>query len=541
MQSTMMQVPLSTNSLLDRAGRYFAAREIVSRHPDKSLSRTTYGDMRRRARQLAKALAEKAGIGPGEAVATLQWNHAVHLECYFGIPAAGAVLHTVNLRLSPEDVAYVVQDAGDRLIIVDDVMLPLWERVAPLLDRPVRVVVHAFSGRKVPEGYEDYEDFIAGDASDYIYPPQDENEPVAMCHTSGTTGRPKGVVYSHRSMVLHAIASCATDLFGTAARDHVLVITPMFHANAWAMPYSAAMVGAKLVFPGPHMGGADLLDLMEGEAISLTLGVPTICTMIRQVLEAGPPRRFAGPIRMMVGGAAAPVSLIRGLDAYGIHIRHAWGMTETSPMGSIAFPRPEDDGLDEEAQAAARALQGTAAPLVEMRIIGDTGEDLPWDGAAIGELQVRGPWIAGGYHNLPADAGKFSADGWLRTGDVAAIDPLGRMRIADRSKDLIKSGGEWISSVDLENAVMGHPAVAEAAVVAIPHPKWDERPLVVVVRKPGADVTPVELRGFLAPQFARWQVPDDFAFVEAIPKSSTGKFLKQELRLRFADTVSCTP
>ncbi|MDD3444146.1 MAG: long-chain fatty acid--CoA ligase [Zavarzinia sp.] len=541
MQSTMMRVPLSTNALLERAGRYFATREVVSRRPDKSLHRTTYGDIRRRARQLAKALVERAGIRPGDAVATLQWNHAAHLECYFGIPAAGAVLHTVNLRLSPEDVAYVVADAGDRLIIVDDVMLPLWERVVPLLEVVPRVVVHAFSGQPVPAGYEDYETFIAGNAEDYVYPAQDENDAVAMCHTSGTTGRPKGVVYSHRSMVLHALASCASDLFGTSASDNVLVITPMFHANAWAMPYSATMVGAKMVFPGPHMAGPDLLDLMEGERISLTLGVPTICNMILQVLQAGPARTFAGPIRMLVGGAAAPVSLIRGLDGFGIHIRHAWGMTETSPLGSVSYTRPEDAVLDAEEQAKVRALQGTASPMVEMRIIDEAGAECPWDGTTSGELQVRGPWITGGYHNLPPDPEKISADGWLRTGDVATIDPIGRMRIADRTKDLIKSGGEWISSVELENAVMGHPAIAEAAVVAIAHPKWDERPLVVAVRKPGCDVTGDDIRQYLAPHFARWQLPDDYAFIDAIPRSSTGKFLKHELRRQFADMISRTP
>ncbi len=539
MQSTMQHVPLSTNHLLERSRQFFANRGIVSRLPDKSLRRTTYADLHRRARQLAAALV-RAGIRPGEPVATLMWNHAWHLEAYFGIPAAGAVLHTLNLRLSPEDLAYIIADAGDRMLLVDDVLLPLVDKLRPLV-KLEHIVVVPTSGAALPAGCCSYEDFIADDASGYRYPDLDEEAPCGMCYTSGTTGRPKGVVYSHRSTVLHSMAVALPDCLDLSCRDVVHAVTPMFHANSWGVPYAATMVGAGLVFPGPHLGAEDLLDQMAQEQVSLALGVPTIWMMIQQALEREPGRwALKRGMRMMVGGSAVPQSMIAAFERHGLAIKHGWGMTELSPVGTLSWLKPEHAALAQEQQYRIRARQGIALPLVELRIMGEDGPQA-WDGASVGELQARGPWVAGGYHNTPADPDKITADGWLRTGDVAAIDAEGYMRISDRSKDLIKSGGEWISSVDLENAIMGHPAVAEAAVVAIRHPKWDERPLAVVVRKPGAEVTPEALRAFLAGHFANWQIPDDFAFVEALPRTSTGKFMKTRLRDDFKEWGSKTP
>ncbi|MDM0035221.1 long-chain fatty acid--CoA ligase [Variovorax sp. J22P271] len=542
MQSTMMPVQLSTNQILDRAGTYFGEQSVLGRLPDKSTYRRSYREIRRRARQLAQALRDKAGIARGDPVATMSWNHAWHLESYFGIPAAGAVLHTLNLRLSPEDIAYIMDDAGDRVLIVDDVLLPVWERVSPLLRRQPRVIVVPFSGAALPAGQESYEDFIEGDATDYRYPEQDENEAVGMCYTSGTTGRPKGVVYSHRSMVLHAITGCIPDLFALSARDQVMMVTPMFHANAWAVPFSAMMVGAGQVLPGPHLGGEDLLDLMEEGQVTMALGVPTIWMMIWQAMQKPTrERRLVKGMRMLIGGAAVPQTMIANFASHDMHIVQGWGMTETSPLGSVPVIKPKHLALPDEARHALRAMQGIATPLVEMRIVDEAAGLQPWDGKASGEVQVRGPWVTGAYHATPNDPGKFTADGWLRTGDIGTIDPEGYMHLVDRSKDMIKSGGEWISSVELENLVMGHPAVAEASVVAIAHPKWGERPLVVAVRRPGAEVDGAALREFLRPKLARFQLPDDFEWVEAIPKTATGKFLKTRLREMYRDRVSQSP
>ena len=547
MHATMMRTPLSLNHLLDRAGRQFADSRIVSRLPDKSLRHHTYAQWYQRTRRLAASLIA-AGLKPGDRVATLCWNHHAHLECYFGIPAAGGVMHTLNLRLAPDEIGWIADHAQDRFLVVDDVLLPLYRQVAKH-HRFERVLVFPFSGAPVPADaeaaaggppLEDYEHWLASvsddEAARLVYPAHDENDPVAMCYTSGTTGRPKGVVYSHRSTMLHTLAAATPDVWGMSGRDVVMPVTPMFHANSWGIPYGAVMLGSKMVFPGPHLHPEDLLDLMQVEPPTMSLGVPTIWLSMIQTFEAQPGRwRMPRGMRSIVGGAAVPESLIRAFARHDVQIVQGWGMTETSPVCTVSNDKPSLLGLlDEDQWFARRAMAGTLAPLVEMRIVGDDGREQPWDGVAVGEIQVRGPFITGSYHAVDLDPEKFTGDGWLRTGDVAAIDPHGYVRISDRTKDLIKSGGEWISSVDLENAIMGHPSVAEAAVIAVPHPKWSERPLACVVLKPGASLSAEALSAHLADRFAKWQLPDAVEFIDAIPRTSTGKFWKARLRERFA-------
>jgi fatty-acyl-CoA synthase len=542
MISTMMNVPLSLNHLLERAGKLFGANQIVSRLPDKSLVRHSYAQYYRRTRALAAALLS-LGLKRGERVATLCWNHHAHLEAYFGIPAAGGVMHTLNLRLSPDEIGWIAGDAQDRFLILDDVLLPLYRQFAHLhaFDK---VIVFPFSGAAVPAEFADYESLIsAANGRSFDYVPHDENDPTSMCYTSGTTGRPKGVVYSHRSTVLHTLVGCLGDIWALKGSDVLLPVTPMFHANCWGMPYGAVMMGAKVVFPGPHLHADDLLDLMQLEPPTLSLGVPTIWLGLIQAFEAAQtaqPGRWTMPagMRSLVGGSALPQSLIRAFARHGITLGQGWGMTETSPLATVSYPRAEfkDAGEDEHFRRAAMA--GTPVPLVDVRLRGDDGNDLPWDGASAGEIQVRGPFITGSYHQVPRTDDKFSADTdgklWLRTGDVATMDELAYVRITDRTKDLIKSGGEWISSVDLENALMAHPAIAEAAVIAIPDPRWMERPLACVVLKPGQTVAREALDEHLLKHgFAKWQLPERIERIDAIPRTSTGKFWKLKLRERF--------
>ncbi|MEJ5990553.1 long-chain fatty acid--CoA ligase [Ramlibacter sp. PS3R-8] len=540
MQSTMMNTPLSLNHLLERAGQLFHGNEIVSRLPDKSLRRHTYGEFYRRTRSLAAGL-RKLGLKKGERVATLCWNHHAHLEAYFGIPAAGGVMHTLNLRLSPDEIGWIAGDAKDRFLIVDDVLLPLYRQLAGkhAFDK---VIVFPFSGAAVPAEFTDYEAVLAeADPDSFRYAEHDENDPVAMCYTSGTTGRPKGVAYSHRSTILHTLVASLGDFWGLRGTDVVMPVTPMFHANSWGMPYGAVMMGVKLVFPGPHLHPDDLLDLMQLEPPTLSLGVPTIWMSLIQAFDAaqeqGSPNhgrwKLPAGMRSLVGGAAVPESLIRAFDRHGIWILQGWGMTETSPVCTISYPRAELRDADGDEKYRRAAMAGVPVPLVDLRVMGDSGQQ-PWDGKAVGEIQVRGPFITGSYHAVPLDPGKFTEDGWLRTGDVASVDELGFVRITDRTKDLIKSGGEWISSVDLENALMAHPAVAEAAVVAIPDEKWSERPLACVVLKKGADAHPDALNAHLLEHsFAKWQLPERYEFIDAVPRTSTGKFWKLKLRERF--------
>jgi fatty-acyl-CoA synthase len=532
MQSTMMQVPLNLSHFLERAGKLFGAQEIVSRMPDKSLHRYTYADFYRRARALAEALT-RAGLGRGDRVATLMWNHYAHYETYFGAIAAGGVLHTLNLRLAPQEIAYIANHAQDRFLIVDDVLLPLFEQFRGQVNLE-RVIVVPLTGKPVPAGTDDYEVFLRTATGQFEYPTMDENDPCAMCYTSGTTGRPKGVVYSHRSQLLHSLVQAMPDAIGMSGRDVILPVVPMFHANAWGVPYTAAMLGVKMVFPGPHLHPEDLIPLLESEKVTISMGVPTIWLPMVQMLEKNRGRWNLQPtLRLTVGGSAVPEAMIRAYARLGIQVIQGWGMTETSPLATVAKITALQDHLSEDERFAVLASQGYPLPLVDIRAVGDQGEQ-PWDGKSVGEIQVRGPWITGSYHDQPAPE-NFASDGWLRTGDVASLDSQGFVKITDRTKDLIKSGGEWISSVDVENAIMAHPAVQEAAVIAVPHPKWAERPLAVIVLKPGASATEADIRSHLAQRFVKWMVPDAYAFVDAIPRTSTGKFLKTRLREQYRD------
>jgi fatty-acyl-CoA synthase len=535
MLGTMMRYPLTLNSLLERVGQLFPSVEVVARIPGKSVLRTSYGEAHRRARALAEML-QKAGLRRGDRVATLMWNQHVHLEAYLGVPAAGGVLHTLNLRLAPQELAYIVNHAQDRVLIVDDVLLSLYESFAAQV-KLERVLVVRLSGAPVPAGCEDYEEFIREASGDFQYPDLDENEAAGMCYTSGTTGTPKGVVYSHRALVLHAMNFALPDVCCISQQDVVMALAPMFHVNAHGVPLTAVMTGAKLVFPGRYLDPESVLELFESEQVTFASAVPTVWLGILQALESQPGRwKLAPGMHGMAGGSALPESLLRGLDRQGIPMTHCWGMTETTPIVTASNLKSYMRDWPEDRRYEMRARQGRPSPFMEIRTM--AGDDsAPWDGATPGELQVKGPWVAASYYNMPQGGERWSSDGWLRTGDVANIDPEGYVKIVDRIKDLIKSGGEWISSVDLENAIVAHPDVREAAVIAVSHPKWQERPLAVVVPREGAQLNTSTLRAFLAPKFASWQLPDAFVFVEQLPHTSTGKLLKAALRKQYRDWV----
>ncbi len=536
MTGTMMQFPLTLTPLLERARKLFPRSEVVSRLPDKSIHRYTYADFYRRARALAGAL-DHAGLKRGDRVATLMWNSHAHLEAYFGIPAAGGVLHTLNLRLHPRELAFIINHAEDRVLLVDDVLLPVYEKVKDHTNVE-RVIVVRHCGQPLPDGTTAYEEFLGTAPDNYSFPALDESEPAAMCYTSGTTGNPKGVVYTHRSLVLHSMASGLPDALGLSQRDVVLPVVPMFHANAWGIPFTATAMGAKQVYPGPNLDAVSVLDLFEQEQVTFSGGVPTVWLGVLEALEQNPTRwKLVPGLRMPVGGSAPPESMIRRLDRFNLRLVHAYGLTETSPLATTCHLMPQMMDWTDDEKLAVRCRQGRPVPFVEMRLINDAGE-APWDGKTLGEIQLRGPWVASSYYNLPAERDKWTPDGWFRTGDVASVDPNGYIKISDRTKDLIKSGGEWISSVDLENTIMGHPQVMEAAVIAIPDPKWQERPLAIVVPRAGQPPTPDELRVFLEQKFAKWQIPQDFVFVESIPHTATGKMLKTALRDRFRSAPS---
>ena len=534
MNGLMMDFQLTLPPLLRRAETLFGDKEIVTRLPDKSFHRYTYRDMAARAKQLAVAL-QKLGLDRGDRVATLCWNHHQHYEAYFGIPCGGFVLHTLNLRLHPNDLAYIANHAGDRAVIVDRSLLPLLEQF-----RDQTQIEHVF----VVE--DSYEELLATASPDEWNDPElDENEAAAMCYTSGTTGRPKGVVYSHRSTILHALGVAALSPLGmrVSEEDTLLPVVPMFHANAWGYPYLSAMLGSKIVYPGPYLDPESLLEDFVQEQVTWTAGVPTIWMGMLQLLDESPGKWDLSKMKgMLVGGSAVPRAMIAAYkERHDLAVVQGWGMTETSPVASTTDFVGDVRQADQDTKFDYTAMAGLPLPLVEIRVRAGE-EELPWDAESMGELEVRGPWVASSYYNDEELQDRWTDDGWFRTGDIVSIHPRGFIQIKDRSKDVIKSGGEWISSVDLENALMAHPAVAEAAVIAVPHEKWQERPLAVVVLKEGQAATGEELREFISPKFAKWWLPERFEFVEEIPKTAVGKFRKTALRDQFAQApVAAAP
>ena len=536
MRALMQHWPLLCHKIIDHAAIQHGAREIVSRSLEGPITRTTYARLRQRALQLAHRL-ERAGYQTGDRLATLGWNTARHLEAWYGIMGIGAVYHTLNPRLFPDQIAWIMNHAEDRCLFVDLTFVPLAEKIAGKL-ASLRQVVVLTDAANMPDtslpNAVAYEEWLAEADDDYSWKVLDEEDAAGMCYTSGTTGEPKGVLYSHRSNVLHAMMACLPDAMGLSSRDTVLPVVPMFHANAWGLAQSAPMVGAKMVMPGGRMDGAGIYELLDSERVSFTAAVPTVWMMLLEHLEETG-KKLPHLTKVVIGGSACPRIMTRKFqDDYDVEVIHAWGMTEMSPLGTLGTIKPDCQQLTGEARLSLQEKQGHAPFGVEMKVTDDDNRERPWDGKTFGRLKVRGPAVASSYYG-GAGAELFDQDGWFDTGDVAHIDPNGYMQITDRAKDVIKSGGEWISTIALENLAVSHPDIAEAAVIGIHHPKWDERPLLVVVSKPGRTPTRSDILAYMADKVAKWWVPDDVIFVDEIPHTATGKIQKTALRERFGD------
>jgi fatty-acyl-CoA synthase len=534
----IMNYPLTLTHFFERTRRLFGKKMLATRVPGVGLARSTYADFADRTERLAGALAA-LGVKKGDRVGTFAWNSSRHLEVYFAAPLMGAVLHTVNIRLSAQDITYIVNHAGDRVLIVD---ASCWPTLAPIR-KDLKTVEHVIvmkdsPAAEIPPGALDYEALL-GDARPMTdWPRIAETDAAGMCYTSGTTGHPKGAVYTHRAIFLHSFASSMTDVLGISERDVILHIVPMFHANAWCVPFAGVLNGSAQIFGGPNPQPRDIVEIVHNERVTLVGAVPTVWIAIDQILEQEPCWDISSIRCIPIGGSAAPRTLIEKFDKkYGAFMLHAWGMTEMTPLGTVCRLKSDIDARSDEERYAYRAKQGLPVAGVDLRIVDDAGREQPWDGQAMGEIQVRGPWVIRSYYDNPESTDRFTSDGWFRTGDVATIDPEGYVQITDRTKDLIKSGGEWISSIDVEVMIMSHPKVLEAAVIAIPDPRWVERPLACVVPKPGVTIDPAEILEFLRPKLAKWALPDAVEIIDAVPKTSVGKFDKKVLRERYKNGV----